>query len=73
MLENKKYETLSLEELNEAEKLVLEIVMREGSLRFQEQVVDYLTRLKANTKDKKVAEGIQKSIDLVYRHEVKID
>lgn len=73
MPENKKYVTLSLEELEESELVAVEIVMREGAFRFQEQVAKELYRLKRTVESKKVAKGIQKSIDLIYEYEVKID
>ena len=73
MSKDRKYETLSLEDLGEDERLVLEIVMREGALRFQEQVVKNLYRLKRTVKGDKEALGIQKSIDAVYEHELELD
>jgi hypothetical protein len=73
MPENRKYETLSLENLGEAEQLALEIVMREGALRFQEQVVRELYRLKRTVKSDKEARGIEKSINAVYEHELELD
>ena len=73
MSKDRKYETLSLEDLGEDERLVLEIVMREGALRFQEQVVKNLYRLKRTVKSDKEALGIQKSIDAVYEHELELD
>jgi hypothetical protein len=73
MSEDRKYETLSLENLSKAERLVIEIVMREGALRFQEQVVKNLYRLKRTVNSNKEALGIQKSIDAVYEHELDLD
>jgi hypothetical protein len=73
MSKDRKYETLSLEDLGEDERLVLEIVMREGALRFQEQVVKNLYRLKRTVKSNREALGIQKSIDAVYEHELDLD
>ena len=73
MSKDRKYETLNLEDLGEDERLVLEIVMREGALRFQEQVVKNLYRLKRTVKSSREALGIQKSIDAVYEHELELD
>jgi hypothetical protein len=73
MSEDRKYETLSLENLSKAERLVIEIVMREGALRFQEQVVKNLYRLKRTVNSNREALGIQKSIDAVYEHELELD
>jgi hypothetical protein len=73
MSKDKEYKTLTLEEMTEAEQLAIEIVMREGALRFQEQVAEELYRLKRSAKNDKEAKGIQKSIDIVYRHEVELD
>jgi hypothetical protein len=73
MSKDKEYKTLTLEDMTEAEQLAIEIVMREGALRFQEQVAEELYRLKRSAKNDKEAEGIQKSIDVVYRHEVELD
>jgi uncharacterized protein involved in tolerance to divalent cations len=73
MSKDKEYKTLTLEDMTEAEQLAIEIVMREGALRFQEQVVKDLYRLKRTVKSEKEAKAIQKSIDIVYRHEVELD
>ena len=73
MSKDKEYKTLTLEDLDEAEQLAFEIVMREGALRFQEQVAEELYRLKRSAKSDKEAKGIQKSIDVVYRHELELD
>jgi hypothetical protein len=73
MSKDKEYKTLTLEDMTEAEQLAIEIVMREGALRFQEQVAEELYRLKRSAKNDKEAKGIQKSIDIVYRHEVELD
>lgn len=73
MSKDKEYKTLTLEDLGEAEQLAIEVVMREGALRFQEQVIEELYRLKGSFKGDKEARGIQKSIDVVYRHELYLD
>jgi hypothetical protein len=73
MSKDREYKTLTLENLGEAEQLAIEVVMREGALRFQEQVIEELYRLKRTVKGDKEARGIQRSIDVVYRHELYLD
>jgi len=73
MPKDKEYKTLTLDELTEAQELAFEILMREGALRFKEQVVKELYRLKRTVKGDKEARGIQKSIDAVYEHELDLD
>jgi hypothetical protein len=73
MSKDKEYKTLTLEDLGEAEQLAVEIVMREGALRFQEQVLGQLYLLKRDADSKKASRAIQESIDIVDRHELDLD
>jgi hypothetical protein len=72
MSKDKNYKTINLENLSEAEQLAIEIVMREGALRFQEQTIDKLYRLKRTVKGEKEALGIQKSIDVLDKNELEL-
>lgn len=65
MSKRDKYTTLELEDLNEAQQLVLEVVMHEGELREQDKI---LTHMSEHQPPAEYAEGYQYAIEVLTKY-----
>lgn len=64
---------LTIKELADSQRLIFEIIMREGALRFQEQATAKLYEVRKDLKSDEAIAAIDNAIDIVLGYEVIID